>query len=256
MSRVLLTGATSGVGEALAYLLANQGCSLILSGRNEEKLRLLERELQAEEVIPCDLNERPQRERLITCIRETLPELVINNAGFAIYGDALTIPVAEQLAILRVNAEAALELTLETARALIAAGKKGTVVNISSIAGEHPCPGMSVYGASKAFLTSVSQALNSELAPKGIHVLVSCPGMVSTNFARRAAGREVKLRKESVLTPSYAARQILKQIKNQQEKRIFDWRYRLIGWLARSVVPTSVIKEMVWKAIQERQKKN
>lgn len=192
MKRALITGATSGIGEALAHLLAQKGYALILTGRNIEKLHTVAKELQAEEAIAADLQKREERHKLVALIRSKMPELVINNAGFGLYGDLMSLSVEEQLSILEVNATAALELTLEAARALIQAGKRGVILNVSSVAGEYPCPGMSVYGATKAFLTSFSEALHTEAAPKGVSVLVSCPGMVKSDFAARASKKAIK----------------------------------------------------------------
>lgn len=250
--RALITGASSGIGEALVHLLAAKGIPLILSGRNIPRLEALARLVNAEQIIPVDLEKREDRQQLITLIRTKVPDLVVNNAGFGIYGDALSIPVPEQLALLEVNGMAPLELTLEAARSLISAGKKGVVMNISSVAGEHPCPGMSVYGAAKAFMTNISQALNTELSAKGVHILVSCPGMVATDFANRAAKKKIKIIEGPILTADYAAEQIWRQIEKRKEKHIFNWQYRLGSWIATYLVPTSYVKKFLWKKTKKR----
>jgi uncharacterized protein len=250
--KALITGASSGIGEALSHLLAEKGVALILSGRNQKRLEELAQAVEAEEIVVADLQDRQQRERLIAVIRKKVPDLVINNAGFGTYGDALTIPVAEQLAILEVNGAAPLELTLEASRALVHAGKKGVIMNISSVAGEYPCPGMSVYGSAKSFLTKLSQALNTELASKGVTILVSCPGMVATDFATRAAKRPIQISGGPVLSVRFAAEEILKQIVKGKEKHIFNWQYRVISWFATYLAPVSLIKKIVWQRIKKR----
>lgn len=250
--RALITGASSGIGEALAHLLAAKGISLILSGRNVLRLEALARSVNAEQIIRVDLENREERQQLIALIRTKAPDLVVNNAGFGIYGDVFSITVPEQLALLEVNGMAPLELTLEAARSLVNAGKKGVVMNISSVAGEHPCPGMSVYGASKAFMTNISQALNTELSAKGIHILVSCPGMVATDFANRAAKKKIEIIGGPILTPDYAAEQIWKQIEKKKEKHIFNWQYRLGSWFATYLVPIACVKKFLWKKTKKR----
>jgi uncharacterized protein len=250
--RALITGATSGIGEALAHLLSKKGIQVILSGRNQEKLKNLGRELQAEAIIVADLKVKEERQRLIDVIREKKPDLVINNAGFGLYGAAHEFPVEDQLSILEVNGMASLELTLEAVRSLVGAQKKGLILNISSVAGEFPCPGMSVYGGTKAFLTSVSQALNTELSLKGIHVLVSCPGMIATDFANRAAKKNIKISGGPVLSAPSAAQHIWKQIQKRKEKDIFNWVYRLGCLFARYLAPTSLIKLIIWNRIKKR----
>jgi len=251
IERALITGASSGIGEALARLLSNQGIKLILSGRNKTRLEEIGDEVKAEKIVVADLLNRDQRKELIRVIRAYIPDLVINNAGYGIYGDALSISVEEQLGILEVNGEAPLELTLEAIRALVGAEKRGVIMNVSSVAGEHPCPGMSVYGAAKSFLTHVSQALNTELSSKGVNILVSCPGMVATDFANRAAKRAIKIDRK-ILTPQFAAEQIWKQITKRKEKHIFNWQYRLGSYVATHLIPVSLIKKMIWKQIKQR----
>jgi uncharacterized protein len=250
--RALITGASSGIGEALARLLAHKGIALILSGRNQKRLEEVAQIVKAEKIIVADLQNTEQRQELVAIIRNTTPDLVVNNAGFGVYGDVLSIPVAEQLAILEVNGAAPLELTLEAARALIHKGKKGVVMNVSSVAGEHPCPGMSVYGGAKSFLTQVSQALNTELSSKGVEILVSCPGMVATDFANRAAKRAIEITKGPILTPQFAAEQIWWQIQKRKEKHIFNWQYSLGSWCATYLAPSSLIRKIIWKRIKQR----
>jgi uncharacterized protein len=252
MKLALITGASSGIGEALARLLAEKGYSLILTGRNATKLEVIGLATEALETIVADLQYKEGRDKVTQAIRERVPDLVINNAGMGFYGEALTLPIADQLSVLRVNAEVVLELTLEAVQALAKSGKQGIVMNVSSVAGEYPMPGMSVYSASKAFVTNVSQGLNTELSSKGIHVLVSCPGMVSTDFANRAARRQVPQEGGPVMSPSFAAEEIWKQIERKQEKHIFNWQYRLGSLVATQLLPLSWVKKAVWKQIQKR----
>lgn len=250
--RALITGASSGLGKHLAHLLASKNIPLILSARNQTRLEQVAKSVNAQETLLADLSKKVDRAKLISLIHQKKPDLVINNAGFAIYGDALSIPVQEQLDILEVNGAAALELTLEAARTLIAAKREGVIVNVSSIAGDHPCPGMSVYGGAKAFLTMSSQALNEELKEKGVHVLVSCPGMVATEFANRAAKKELTQVKGVVLQPNYAAEQIWKQICLKKEKYIFNWQYRVSSFLATHFTPVKIVKRIIWNRIKQR----
>lgn len=252
MKSALITGASSGIGEALARLLAGKGYTLIVTGRNKQRLEKIAQEVQAHKSIVADLQNPSQRQEIVTLIREQLPDLIVNNAGFGIYGDALSIPVKDQLSILEVNAAVPLEFTLEAVRAWALAGKKGVVMNISSVAGEHPCPGMSVYGASKSFLTHVSCALNSELNIKGIYVLASCPGMTATDFVNRAAKKPIHLKQGPVMTATYAADQIWRQIEERQEKHIFNWQYRLGSMFATRFMSRSWVKKIIWNRIKQR----
>lgn len=244
--KALITGATSGIGEALAHLLSSKGYTLILSGRNEQRLQELAKQFQAT-YVTANLEDKIERSKLIETIKKELPDLLINGAGFGMYGEMLSVTLEEQMAILEVNATAPIALTLEAARALVAADKKGVILNIASVAGEFYSPGLGLYGPAKACLINFSRTLNFELAPRGIHVLVSCPGKVATHFADRAAGKHVELH-GMVMTPQFAAKQIWKQIKKRQEKRTFNGFYRLSALLA----PASIVKKMIFKEITKR----
>lgn len=252
IQKALITGASSGIGEALAYLLASKGIELILSGRNEDHLKKLGKEVHAKALVVADLLTEEGRAQVLEAIRTHIPDLIINNAGFGVYGEAVTTPLEEQTGMIQVNCVALLESTLEGARALIQKGRKGIILNVSSVAGEYPTPGMSVYGASKAFVTMVSMALNTELAPKGVHVLASCPGMVATDFANRAAKKPIAIQSGPVMSKEFAAKEIWKQIQNKKEKHIFNSLYRLLAGMIGVIIPVSVIKKAIWKRINER----
>lgn len=248
----VVTGATSGIGEALVGLLAEKKIPMVVSGRNASKLKQVAERVGGCDYLVVDLQKREDRQQLVRLIREKTPDLCINCAGFGAYGDILSLSVDEQLAVLEVNGAAPLELTLEAARALIKAGKKGVVLNVSSIAGDYPCPGMSVYGGAKSFLTRVSQSLHEEVRAKGVEILVSCPGMVATDFANRAAKKKVEITQGPVLSPKYAAEQIWKQIETRKEKHTFNWQYKLASFLATYLMPVRVVKRVIWKRIKKR----
>lgn len=244
--KAFLTGASSGIGEAMAHLLASKGYELILSGRNAKALQQIAESLKAEYIV-ADLGRKEDRLTLINSIKKELPDLVINCAGYANYGEMLTQPLRDHITCIEVNAIAPIELTLEAAYALVSAKKKGTILNVSSAAGEQPAPGMGLYGSAKACLTHFSQTLNTELAGKGVHVLVSCPGMVTSPFASRAARKKAVFR-GSKMSPEYAAKQLWKQIERGKEKQIFNWVYQIGIFLT----PSFIAKRMIWRRIQKR----
>lgn len=249
----LITGATSGLGEGLARLLASKGTPLILSGRNEEVLLKLKKELNVPvEIVVSDLAK--SRESLVKIIKEKVPDLIINNAGFGYYGDALTYKTIDQLELLEVNGKALLELTLEGARALISRGKKGVIMNISSTAGYKPMPLMSVYSASKAFVTNLSESLYEELKPYGIEVLVSCPGVIDTNFSSRASHKTVKKIIPFAMTKDYAVNKIWDQIVKRNPVCIFDWKYWILVRLGQIFFPNRLSSKILKKFVDSSYK--
>jgi len=248
MKKALITGATSGIGEGLAKALANKGFDLYLTGRNEEKLQSLKNELNAKvEIFPCALEEdyRP----LLHWMEEFAPGLIINNAGFGLYGDMINHSVEEQTAIVRVNCEALLAITLKGAQLMRAKGKHGTILNISSAGGYQPFPGFAAYVASKAFVTSLSTSLHEEMSDYGINVLVSCPGRIRTNFAKRASKQpEEKKAPGYVMTLEYAVDRMIRQMETGKPVDIFDWHYRFLVHLSRWIPDQWICKLLRKKA--------
>jgi short-subunit dehydrogenase len=116
------------------------------------------------------------------------PQYVINNAGFGLVGVASSLNRDEQLAMIDLNVRVLTELSLAFVPSLVRHG--GGILNVGSMAGFLPGPGMAVYYATKAYVLSFSEALHSELKPRGVRVTVLCPGPVPTEFAARAGIKE------------------------------------------------------------------
>lgn len=256
-SLAFVTGASSGIGGALCRLLAKKGVPLMITGRDAAKLNAVTTELKPfVDIISftADLAVAKERSRLIDKLYEYQPDLIINNAGFGLYGEALTYKTEEQLEIVNVNATAVLELTLEGARMLVTAGKKGVILNVSSAAAMQIFPCMAVYSASKAFVNQVSESLDYEMRPYGIRVLAACPGMVSTEFSTRAAGgkKEPINEKTPVMSPEFAAEQLWWQITKQKPLYIFDWKVRLSTFFSRILLPKSLVARFLTKIIKAR----
>ena len=187
----LITGASAGIGVELARVFARHGHRLALVARREDRLRALADEIAATSsrrpiVIVDDLAEAGAAARIGAALAEhgAEPQYVVNNAGFGLVGPAIVRDRAEQLAMIDLNVRTLTELSLAFVDSL--ARHKGGILNVGSVAGFLPGPGSAVYYATKAFVLSFSEALHSELAPRGIKVSVLCPGPVPTEFAERA----------------------------------------------------------------------
>lgn len=236
-------------------MLASKGINVIIHGRNEDSLRSIADDLKKKvkiEVVAADLGDDEGRKLVIDLIYQYAPQLVVNNAGFGLYGDALSHPTADQMNVLEVNGVAVLEITLESARALISEGKKGVISNISS-AGAFPVfPAFSVYAASKAFVLSVSQSLDEEMRLYGVRVLVACPGMVATGFRKRAGGTSKEALGCGTMTPSFAAQQIWDQIEKEKKVHVFNWIYRMATFLVLYLLPKKWVAKIVKDSIYTR----
>ena len=187
----VITGASAGIGIALAHVFARNGHALALVARREDRLRALADEIAATGaptpiVIVADLA-RPGAARAIgeaLAAEGAEPQFMVNNAGFGMVGLASARDRDEQLAMIDVNVRALTELSLAFIDSL--QRHRGGLLNVGSMAGFLPGPGMAVYYASKAYVLSFSEALHSELKSRGVRVTVLCPGPVPTEFAARA----------------------------------------------------------------------
>ncbi|MBA2728826.1 MAG: SDR family NAD(P)-dependent oxidoreductase, partial [Parachlamydiaceae bacterium] len=215
-SLALVTGSTSGIGFALCHLLASQGINLIIHGRNADKLEALSEKLSDKvkvQTIIADLTFPKEQMKVADLIATQKPDLVINNAGFGCYGKALEHTTDEQLAILEVDGQAVIRFSLEAARALIANGQQGVIMNISSVAGFMIFPNFALYSATKALVNQFSESFDEETKPSGVRVLAACPGVVSTNFRSNAGGNPKSKNNDiSPMTADFAAKEIWNQI--------------------------------------------
>jgi short-subunit dehydrogenase len=190
----LITGAAAGIGAELARVFASHGHRLALVDRNAHGLAALAGDLiaagsTAPVVIVCNL-ERPEAcDGIAKALAGAGVEVehVVNNAGFGLFGHAIELDRAEQLAIIAVNIRALTDLSLRFSDQLIR--HRGGILNLASLAGFLPGPGMAVYYASKAYVLSFSEALREELGPRGVRVTTLCPGSVASDFQKRAGLR-------------------------------------------------------------------
>lgn len=196
-SCALVTGASSGLGEEFALQLAPLTQHLVLCARREILLEKLATRLRAEfphcevTVFAADLADAAERARLLGALAAhgLAPDLLVNNAGLGDYGEFATAEWPKVEAMLRVNVEALTHLAHALVPGMIRAGR-GAVMNVSSLASLLPIPDFAVYAATKAYVTSFSEALRIELREHGIPVLAVCPGPVHTGFGEVAHREE------------------------------------------------------------------
>jgi short-subunit dehydrogenase len=183
----LITGASAGIGAELARVFARHGHVLALTARREAQLHALADEIAAAgharpHVITTDLGtpDGPARlaEALIAAGLE--PSYVVNNAGFGLMGDAADLDPHRQLAMIDLNVRTLTDLSLRWIESI--KRHRGGILNVGSLAGFLPGPGMAVYNATKTFVLSFTEAMHQELAEDGVKVSALCPGPVETEF--------------------------------------------------------------------------
>jgi short-subunit dehydrogenase len=187
----LITGASAGIGAALARTFARNGHELLLVARREQRLLDLADEIAAlgyrrPHCQPVDLERHDAVEQIAGAMAGlgVEPDIVVNNAGFGLLGPAAELSRTEQLAMVDVNVRALTDVSLAFVDAL--ARHKGGILNVASVAAFLPGPNMAVYYATKAYVLSFSDALHWELRPRGVRVTALCPGPVPTEFQARA----------------------------------------------------------------------
>lgn len=197
-SCALITGASSGLGEEFALQLAPRVDKLVLVARREEHLAQIADRIRAQfprvavAVFAADLTQVSHREQLVAVIKERgfVPDLLVNNAGMGDYGEFQNADWTKLESMLHLNIDALTHLTHELLPSMIKRGYGG-ILNVSSLASLLPVPDFAVYAATKAYVTSFSEALRIEVREHDISVVAVCPGPVHTEFgevARQGGG--------------------------------------------------------------------
>lgn len=242
----LITGASSGIGKAMAYELAKRGYNLILVARREKELLALKTEINSiysvdSVVISADLSSQENCIKLHNDVLSLNPEIVINNAGFGRVGQFSSIELNNEIAMIQTNIIAVQTLT----KLFVQSMKKGVILNVASMAGMIPTPLMATYAATKAYVLNFSRAVNYELKKSKslVRVLTLNPGPVETEFAlvaqtkqkmkgmsaERCAKIAVKglLKRKSVIVPGFSMQLMRFLIKFIPIDFIFPFAYQI-----------------------------
>ena len=186
-----MTGASSGIGADIARELAGRGHGVTLVARREDRLRDLAGELSGRgphvETIVCDVADPAARAGLLDEVerRGLTTDILVNNAGIGTIGSITKSPVDDEIAQVRINVEAVIDLTTRAVQQMVPRGR-GAILNVGSTAGYHPFPGQVGYAATKAFVKTYTEGLRGELAGTGVTVALLSPGAVRTEFLKQA----------------------------------------------------------------------
>jgi uncharacterized protein len=203
----LITGASSGFGVEFAKILAAQRANIILAARRTEEMRKLSTELEQKygirtAVEGIDLARSGAGKDLKSRLdeREITVDILINNAGFGLYGDFLEQPLEKTLEMIQLNLTTVTELSHVFASDMAARGS-GHILLISSALGFQAAPGYASYGATKGYVLLFGEALHEELRPHGVRVTCLCPGFSSTSFLKVAGARQSPLLRFMTMKP-------------------------------------------------------
>jgi len=244
--RMLITGASQGIGLALAEAAAARGARVLAAARNAELLAQLAERVRKRggtlETVQADVTNPADRERLVDAAREHFGglDILVNNAGIGATGHFADVSPDRMRKIFEVNF---FGLT-ETTRALLHLLKVGhypAIVNISSIAGKRGIPARSEYSASKFAVQGFSEALRAEVAKDGIDVLVVCPGLTQTNFSQNMLERKALLQMDHMrgMTAEQVAVAILRAIAHGRREVCLSLYGKLMVLVSRFLPPVA-----------------
>ena len=237
---VLVTGASAGIGETFVRRFAGEGWHIVLVARSKDKLEALARELEGRNgiktrVIVSDLRERGSAQQVYDQVRKAeIPlEGLVNNAGISVGGHFSRVPVEKYLAMIDLNVRALVELTGLFLPDMVKRGS-GLIVNVSSTAAYQPMPYSSIYGATKSFVTSFTEALWLETKGTGVRVLNLCPGVTKTDFGTTAGLHDFK--KDPIAEdPERVVETAFRAFHNGKPTVISGWKNRMLVGLERFV---------------------
>jgi short-subunit dehydrogenase len=246
MPTALVTGASSGIGEALARQLAARGHDLIIVARDKERLATLAAELAPRdvEILAADLVDPAQLATVEQRASDkTRPiDVLVNNAGVGSTGRFWELDLAKEDDELALNVRAVLRLTHAALPGMVERNR-GAIINVSSISGFQPTPGTATYGATKAFVTSFSEAIHEEL--RGTNVTVSClvPGATHTEWQAKASYRVERIPSFAWQSADQVATAALQGIDRGRALVVSGWPNKVIG-AAVHLAPRALVRRI------------
>jgi short-subunit dehydrogenase len=252
----IVTGASRGIGRALSRTLAERGCGLLLTALEKEELKALSNELQRFPVevatMPADLSIPQERGRLVNWVLgyKAAPDILVNNAGTGgRFGRFEGLDVGTIEKTVSCNISAFLHLTHDLIPSL-KSRPRAKIVNISSGIARLPYPGLAVYGATKAFVSSLTESLTCELDGTPVDVLCFHPTFTMTSFMQSAAMDMHKIPPALVHTPEHTAARIVRAIERDRAWAYSDWSTRVLVWIAAQLpfrLRIALFKDLFWE---------
>jgi uncharacterized protein len=255
MKVTLITGASSGIGQAFATTLAKKRQNLVLVARSEDKLHGLCDELMFQygitaHYVAVDLNDFEADQRLFEETEKHGMEVdwLINNAGFGSMGDFVELNLERELEMIGLNVMVLVALTHRYLQGM-RKRKRGTIINVSSTAGFQPVPFMATYAATKAFVTSFTEAIAEENRRFGIIATALCPGPTDTNFFTAANSTPFS----AMQTAEEVVETALRAIERQKSHVISGW-LNYFKAHAATIAPNSLVTKFISSIIRPKLK--
>ncbi|GAB3202022.1 short-subunit dehydrogenase [Pontibacter aydingkolensis] len=255
---VLITGASNGFGMEFARLFAKDGYNLVLVARSTERLKKLGYQLQDKHklekvsVITADLSEAGVATEVYQQVKYSgiHVDILINNAGAGVHGLFDETDLEREQAIVQLNVNTPVELTKHFLKEMKKKGE-GKILNVASIVSLMPSPLMAIYGATKAFILSFSEALSNELKDTGITVTALCPGASNTMFFRRAGAAHTRAAQGNLSEPAEVALDGYNALMNGETKVVSGLKTKLQATSANIIPDTALAASMRYQMEEE-----
>ncbi len=249
MKVTLITGATSGIGEAVAHQLAEKKHNLLLVARNEQKLKQLCNELANNNIEAHYISADLSKSEAVSYVFEEAKKknlfvnTLVNNAGIGSSGEFVNNNLQSELEMLQLN-NASLVALCHLFLPEMKNNKSGNIINVGSMASFFPSPYMSVYAASKMFVRSFTQALTEECKPYGVNVMLFCPGLTSSNFMNTSANNnewgKTLVKGAYTQTPEQVVAEMIKALEQKKTFRISGFQNAMSAKIG-ALIPYSTI---------------
>ena len=250
--KALVTGASEGIGLAIARKLAAEGYDVTGVARSGDRLRDAMAGLGgtgSHGAIVADLADGTARQGVVEAMQATPYNVLVNNAGIGLNGAFAASDLAKQVNVLRVNCEALLVLShayLQTARA------GDALMNVSSVLAFAPMPGLGVYSATKAFVTSLTDSLWFEQRPRGVYVVALHPGMTSTDFQAHAGGQAADMPANMAQTPAQVADAAMAALRSRTQPDVVSGGKNMVFTGLTHLLPRKAVVGMMGKMANKK----
>ncbi|AJC73824.1 short-chain dehydrogenase [Pseudothermotoga hypogea DSM 11164 = NBRC 106472] len=241
----IVTGGSSGIGREFVLELSRKGLNVIATGRNEERLKQLADEVKEEfkteiHTFVVDLSSPQEVERFIDEVSNFEIDLLVNNAGFGLYGEFVKLDLKEMESMIEVNVKALTVLSHHFAKQMVQR-RRGGIINVSSIAGYMPLAYFNAYGATKAYVYNLSLALWAELRKYNVHVLCVAPGPTRTRFFERAFKDQSFRTFGKLMDPKQVALGAIEAFEKKKPVYVPAFKNKLISFTAKKLLPDRLL---------------
>ena len=258
--QVIVTGASRGIGRALAVALAKSGCRLLLTALEDDELASISEHITASlgtsvAFLAADLTRESDRRRFLDWVgvREDPPDILVSNAGGGRFGRFASGDWSDADRTIELNIRAPVQLIREL-MPVLRTRPQAKIVIVSSAAARLPYPGLAVYGAAKGFLSSFAESLTCELAGTNVSVLCFHPGFTDTHFMSTAAMDMSRIPKSFVFSPEKVASRLVRAVEKDKATAYSDARYR-VGLMVAAILPsrlkTRFLRNLFWRLPDE-----